>query len=112
MTIDVYRRYYEADCVFEGIPRKAALVTLTSDSEAGHIRYTAAAAFFPHRDPEDFAVSYDAIAETVLYAGRGRRSKKYETVLLEILQDELDKAAEEFGARIFWDRPLREAQLG
>ena len=112
MTIDVYRRYFEAECTFEGVPRRAALVTLTSDSEAGHIRYTAAATFFPHRDPEDFAVSYDAVAETVLYAGRGRRSKKYEAVLMEILQDELDKGAEELDAKIFWDRPLGEAQFG
>ena len=57
MTIDVYRCYYEAECVFAGVPRKAALVTLTSDSEAGQIRYTAAATFFRHEDPEDFAVS-------------------------------------------------------
>ena len=112
MTIDVFRRYYEAECTFEDVPRHAALVTLTSDSEAGRIRYTAAATFFPHRDPEDFAVSYDAVAETVLYAGRGRRSKKYEAVLLEILQDELDKAAEQLDAKIFWDKPLREAQFG
>jgi hypothetical protein len=112
MTIDVFRCYYEAECTFEGVPRKAALVTLTSDSAAGQICYTAAATFFPHRDPEDFAVSYDAIAETVLYAGRGRRSKKYEAVLLEILQDELDKAAEELDAKIFWDKPLREPQFG
>ena len=112
MTIDVYRRYFEAECTFEGVPRRAALVTLTSDSEAGHIRYTAAATFFPHRDPEDFAVSYDAVAKTVLYAGRGRRSKKYEAVLMEILQDELDKGAEELDAKIFWDRPLGEAQFG
>ncbi|MBR4143804.1 MAG: hypothetical protein IKR10_09800 [Firmicutes bacterium] len=43
MTIDVFRCYYEAECVFAGVLRKAALVTLTSDSEAGQIRYTAAA---------------------------------------------------------------------
>ena len=112
MTIDVYRRYYEAECEFEGVPRRAALVTLTSDSEAGQIRYTAAAAFFPHRDPEDFAVSYDAVAETVLFAGKGRRSKKREAALLEDLQAALDEASAPLGARIFWDKPLNEAQFG
>lgn len=112
MTIDVYRRYYEAACDYAGVPRRAALVTLTSDSEAGQIRYTAAAAFFPHRDAEDFAVSYDAIAETLLYEGRGRRSKKREAALLEGLQTAVDEAAVPLGAQVFWDKPLGEAQLG
>ena len=112
MTIDVYRCYYEAECEFAGVPRKAALVTLTSDSEAGQIRYTAAATFFPHRDPEDFAVSYDAVAETVLYEGKGRRSKKREAALLEGLQNAIDEAAAPLTAAIFWDKPLREAQFG
>ncbi len=110
MTIDVYRRYYEAACDYAGVPRRAALVTLTSDSEAGQIRYTAAAAFFPHRDPEDFAVSYDAIAETLLYEGKGRRSKKREAALLEGLQAAVDEAAAPLGAQVFWDKPLGEAQ--
>ncbi|MBQ3661108.1 MAG: hypothetical protein II907_03605 [Firmicutes bacterium] len=61
MTIDVFRCYYEAECVFAGVLRKAALMTLTPDPEAGQIRYTAAAP----------------------------------------LQ-----------AKIFWDKPLREAQFG
>lgn len=112
MTIDVYRCYYEAECEFAGVPRRAALVTLTSDSEAGQIRYTAAATFFPHRDPEDFAVSYDAVAETVLYEGKGRRSKKREAALLEGLQNAIDEAAAPLNAAIFWDKPLREAQFG
>ena len=112
MTIDVYRCYYEAECTFAGVPRKAALVTLTSDSEAGQIRYTAAATFFRHEDPEDFAVSYDAAAETVLYEGKGRRSKKREAKLLEELQTAVDEAAAPLQAKIFWDKPLREAQFG
>ena len=112
MTIDVYRQYFEADCVFAGVPRKAALVTLTSDSEAGQIRYTAAATFFRHEDPEDFAVSYDAVAETVLYEGKGRCSKKREAKMLEELQVSVEKAAAPLQAKIFWDKPLREAQFG
>ena len=112
MTIDVYRRYYEASCEFAGVPRKAALVTLTSDSETGQIRYTAAATFFPHRDPEDFAVSYDAIAETILYEGKGRRSEKREAALLEDLQAAVNEASALLNAQVFWDKPLGEAQLG
>ena len=112
MTIDVYRRYYEAVCEFAGVPRRAALVTLTSDSEAGQIRYTAAATFFPHRDEEDYAVSYDAYAEKVLYEGKGRRSKKREAALLEDLQAAVDEVSAPLNARVFWDKPLGEAQLG
>ena len=112
MTIDVYRRYYEAACEFAGVPRRAALVTLTSDSEAGQIRYTAAATFFPHRDEEDYAVSYDAVAEKVLYEGKGRRSKKREAVLLEDLQAAVDEASAPLNAQVFWDKPLGEAQRG
>ena len=87
-------------------------MTLTSDSEAGQIRYTAAATFFPHRDPEDFAVSYDAIAETVLFESKGRRSKKREAALLEDLQAAVDEASAPLKAQVFWDKPLGEAQLG
>ena len=72
----------------------------------------AAAAFFPHWDEEDFAVSYDAFAETVLYEGKGRRSKKREAALLDGLQDAVDEAAASLDAQVFWDKPLGGAQLG
>ncbi|MBO5517782.1 MAG: hypothetical protein J6A42_06870 [Firmicutes bacterium] len=112
MTIDVYRQYFEAECTFAGVPRRAALVTLTSDSEAGQIRYTAAAAFFPHTSEDDFGVSYDAFAEAVLYEAKGRRSKKREAQLMEQLQAVVDEAAAALDAKVFWDKPLREAQFG
>ena len=112
MTIDVYSQYFEADLVYNEVPRRAAIVKLTSDSEAGQIRYTANVSFFPYRDPEDFAVSYDAYFESVMYEGKGRRSKKREAKLLEGLQAEIDALAEEAGGRVFWDRPLRDAVRG
>ena len=112
MTIDVYRQYFEAECTFAGVPRRAALVTLTSDSEAGQIRYTAAVAFLPHTSEGDCGASYDAFAETVLYEAKGRRSKKRETQLMEQLQAAFDDAAAALDAKVFWDKPLREAQFG
>ena len=112
MTIDVFRRCYEAACEYAGMPRRAVLVTLAYREEAGRIKYTAAAAFFPHRGEADFAVPGDAVVERVLYAGRGTRSKAYEDALPDILQAELDEAARQLDAKIFWDRPLGEAQRG
>ncbi len=111
-TINVYEQYYTANGRFSGVIRRAALVMLTADSEQGHIRYTAGVTFFPHRDPEDFAVSYDAYFEKELYSGKGRRSKKREKLLLEQLPAAIEALAAENGAEIFFDRPLREARLG
>ena len=87
MVIDVYERYYKAECEFNGVKRRAAVVKLTSDSEAGNIRYTVSVSFFPHEDDEDFAVSYDAYSEVVIFDGKGRRSKKREAAFLEALTD-------------------------
>ena len=111
-TINVYERYFEAEAAVNGVRRRAALVALISDSEAGHIRYEAAAAFFPHRSEDDFAVSYDAYVSAVLYEGAGRRSRKREAALLRTLPEEVDRLAESLGGRIFWDRPLRDARCG
>jgi len=112
MTINVYEQYFEAQHVFNGVERRAALVMLTSDSEAGSIRYTAAVTFFPHSDPEDFGVSYDDYHEMVIYEAKGRRSKKREKAFMESLRETIDGLAEEAGGQVFWDRPLREARLG
>ncbi|MBR0144952.1 MAG: hypothetical protein IJM21_12350, partial [Clostridia bacterium] len=76
MVTNVYERYYRADAAFSGVRRNGALVMLIGDSEAGSITYKAAVSFFPHRDEEDFAVSYDAYFEEVLFTGKGRRSRK------------------------------------
>ncbi len=108
MVINVYERYYKAEAVFLGVQRNGALVMLISDSEAGSITYKAAVTFFPHRDDEDYAVSYDAYFEKELYSGKGRRSKKKETAFLEQLQEAIDRISEEQNAKVLWDEPLRE----
>ena len=131
MTINVYEQYFAAEAVFNGVERRGALVMLISDSEAGTISYKAAVTFFPHRDEEDFAVSYDAYFEKELYHAPGRRSKKREAALLEQLPAEIDAltaaasavasasadapAAVTAGipaARVLWDKPLRDARRG
>ena len=112
MEINVYEQYFKADAVFSGVQRKGALVMLVSDSEAGMITYKAAVTFFPHRDEEDYAVSYDAYFEKVIYEGKGRRSKKKEAIYLEQLPEVINQLAEENGAEVCWDKPLREARRG
>ena len=112
MTINVYERYYAAEGAVNGVARRGALVMLISDSEAGQIRYEAAVTFFPHRDDEDFAVSYDAYASEVLYEAKGRRSKKREAALLDELRPHVDALAAKVGCSILWERPLREERRG
>lgn len=119
MTINVYEQYFSAEAVFSGVERRGALVMLISDSEAGTISYKVAVTFFPHRDEEDYAVSYDAYFEKEIYHAPGRRSKKREAALLEHFQEELDALAAvapvtdgTSAARILWDRPLRDARRG
>ena len=112
MTFNVYEQYFEADAVYNEVPRHAAKVMLIALSEQGAVRYEAAATFFPHNDPEDFAVSYDAYVSEVLYAASGRRSKKREAALLLTLQETVDALAERVHGTIFWDRPLTDARRG
>ena len=112
MVIDVYEQYFRAEGEFNGVPRRAAIVKLTSDSEAGHIRYTVSVNFFPFRDEEDYAVSYDAYFEKEIYNARGRRSKKREKKFIDSLREEADAIAKENGAAVLWDEPLQEARLG
>ena len=111
-TINVYEQYFKASGKFNGVQRKGALVMLVSDSEAGQIKYTAAVSFFPHKNAEDFAVSYDAIFEKVLFEGKGRRSKKKEQVFLEDLRGIIDEIAAKEGGKVKWDEPLREERRG
>ena len=108
MTVNVFEQYLEAEAVVSEVERHGALVMLTSDSEKGQITYTAAVTFFPHRDEEDFAVSYDAYLEEVLYSGKGRRSKKREQALMETFTSEIDQLAETIGGKVLWEQPLRE----
>ena len=111
-TINVYEQYFEAEGAFNGVKRRGALVMLTSDSSSGMIRYSAAVTFFPHRDDEDYAVSYDAFFEKVLYDGKGRRSKKKEQTFLETFRAAIDEISKAAGAKVLWDAPLREARRG
>lgn len=111
MVTDIYEQYFNAECVFNGVPRKAAIVKLTSDSEAGNIRYTVSVNFFPFRDPEDFAVSYDAYAEKEIFNAKGRRSKKREKKFMEEFRANADEIAAELGGKVFWDDPIMEARM-
>ena len=112
MTLNVYERYYAAEAEFNDVPRYGALVMLVANSEEGNIRYEAAVTFFPHRDEEDYTISYDAYFSKVLYEAKGRRSKKREQVLLQTLAAEIDQLAETIGGKVLWDQPLREARMG
>ena len=112
MEINVYSQYFEAEGSFSGVERRGALILLISDSEAGTISYRAAVSFFPHKDEEDFAVSYDAYFEKELYRAAGRRSRKREAALIESLRDEIDAIASANGAAVIWSHPLAEARLG
>ncbi len=111
-VINVYDRYYRGSCEFNGVERRGVRVLLIATSEEGTIRYEAAVSFFPHRDEEDFAVSYDAYASQELYHAKGRRSKKREEGLLEALPGCADELAASLGGTIDWDAPLGEARLG
>ena len=109
-VIDIYRQYFAAECMYNGVQRKGALVCLTATSDSGEIKYEVNLTFFPHRDEEDYAVSYDACATKALYHAKGRRSKKRETTLLPTVQEHVDELAAGLGGRILWDQPLRDAQ--
>ncbi|MBQ1847464.1 MAG: hypothetical protein II135_05610 [Clostridia bacterium] len=111
-TVDVYERYFEADLTYNGVKRRAASVKLTAESDSGMIKYEVSVSFFPHEEPEDFRISYDAYFSTVLYHGKGRRSKKKEEEYMKILFEKADALAEEQGGRIFWDKPLIEERRG
>ncbi|MBR5389676.1 MAG: hypothetical protein IK141_00030 [Clostridia bacterium] len=111
-AVDVYQQYFSAQCVYHNVRRRAVSVRLTAESDKGRIRYTVGISFFPYADETDFAVSYDAAAERELYENKGRRSKKRESALLEQLRVHANALAGELGGIIFWDEPLREAQIG
>ena len=105
-TIDVYERYFEADLTYNGVKRRAANVKLTAESDSGMIKYEVSVSFFPHEEPEDFRISYDAYFSKILYEGKGRRSKKKEEEYMKILFDTVNELCLEHGAAIFIDKPL------
>ncbi len=111
-VINVYDQFFRGQCVSGGVERRAAEVMLIATSEEGTIRYEAAVTFFPHRDAEDFAVSFDAYLAKELYFAKGRRSRKRETALLETFRSEADALAAELGGSIDWEHPLRDARFG
>lgn len=111
-VIDVYHQYFAADAVWNGVPRHGASVKLTADSDSGMIRYEASVSFFPHNDPEDFAVSYDACFSKVLMEGKGRRSKKKDAACLEMIRVTVDALAADAESTVCWDHPLTEARYG
>ena len=111
-TVNVFEQYFSANAEFNGVPRHGAKVMLIATSEEGNIRYEAAVTFFPHRDEEDFAVSYDAYFSKVLYEAKGRRSKKREEALMQKFQQHIDELAHEANGTIYWEKPLREARRG
>ena len=109
-VIDVYQQYFTADCIFNTIQRNGVAVTLTATSDSGMIKYEVGLSFFPHRDEEDYAISYDAYVSKEIYNAKGRRSRKKETVFLEQLREVADAAAAEIQGTVFWDKPLTEAR--
>ena len=111
-TINGYQQYFAARCTANGVERHAAAVLLVAESEAGHIRYEAAVNFFPHTSADDFAISYDAYEEEVLFSGKGRRSKKREEKMLLGFNEVIDRISEKWNGKVFWDKPLRDAQRG
>lgn len=111
-VIDVYKQYFSADCTFNNVQRKGAVVCLTATSEEGNIKYEASVSFFPHNDDEDFAISYDAYCSKELFSAKGRRSKKRDEQFLAQLQAAADEAAKDLNGVIYWDKPLSEAQYG
>ncbi len=111
-VINVYECYFAASCVFHEVERRAAAVRLTATSDAGQIRYDVSVSFFPHTDETDFAISYDAYGEQVVFEGKGRRSKKRDEALVASLQETADTIAAQLGGEIDWSRPLIEARRG
>lgn len=111
-VIDVYAQYFAGELVYNEVERHGASVKLTATSEGGEIAYAVSVSFFPHRDAEDFAVSYDAYSEKELYHGKGRRSKKREAAMLETFRTAADAVAAELGGTIDWEQPLIEARWG
>ncbi|MBO4819737.1 MAG: hypothetical protein J5528_06315 [Firmicutes bacterium] len=109
-TVNIYEQYFEADLTANGVKRRGALVMLIADSDAGNLKYEAAVTFFPHRDDEDYAVSYDAYFSKVLFEGKGRRSKKKDQTFRCEIKKHIDELATAAGGTVFWDKPLREAR--
>ena len=111
-NIDIYRQYFSAECTFNGVERHGAAVWLNAESDAGILRYEVGVTFFPHRDAEDFAVSYDACGRKELFRSKGRRSRKRDEQYLAQVRTAAEEIAGSLNGTIHWDEPLGEAQYG
>ncbi|MBQ6868789.1 MAG: hypothetical protein IJO16_08980 [Clostridia bacterium] len=111
-NIDVYRQYFSAECTFNGVKRRGAVVWLNAESDSGMIKYMVGVSFFPYTNAEDFAISYDACGEKELLYTKGRRSKKRDEQYLAQVQTVADEIAASMQGVIHWDKPLNEAQYG
>ena len=111
-NIDVYKQYFSAECTFNGVERRGAVVWLNAESDSGMIRYEVGVSFFPHRDAEDFAISYDSCVLKELFRAKGWRSKKRDEQYLALVRATADEIAASLNGSIHWDNPLNEAQYG
>jgi len=111
-NVDIYKQYFSAECTFNGVERRAAAVWLNAESDSGTIRYEVGVTFFPHRDAEDFAISYDACVLKELVRTKGRRSKKRDESCLAQVKTVADELANSLKGCIHWDKPISEAQHG
>lgn len=109
-VIDIYKQYFSAECVYNGVERRGVSVWLTAESDSGNIRYEVGVSFFPHVDEEDFGISYDAAGQKELFSGKGRRSKKKDQTYLAEVKAAADELAAALGGVIHWDAPLIEAR--
>lgn len=105
-AVNIYQEYFAAECLLHEIPRRAVRVMLIADSGGGQVCYQAAVNFFRHEDAEDYAIQCDGYFEQVLYAGKGRRSKKREAELLAHIREYADAIAAAQNGVILWDKPL------
>ena len=111
MKSPAYSQFFEASAIVNGTKRRGALVFLQSDSEAGHIQYTANVTFIPYETKDDFRVAYDGLLTKILYEGKGRRSKKRESEFLKNLHKVIDELCKTTDSHIFWDKALNEARF-
>ena len=109
-NVDVYKQYFSAECIFNDVKRRGAVVWLNAESDSGSIRYEVGVSFFPHRDEEDYSISYDACMTKELIRTAGRRSKKRDQEYLAQVQSVADELARSLNGIIYWDKPLTEAE--
>ena len=111
-NVDIYKQYFSAECTFNDVERRGVTVWLTAESDSGMIRYEVGISFFPHRDDNDFSISYDACSLKELIRTKGRRSKKRDEQYLAQVQAVANELASSLQGIIHWNKPLTEAQYG